>query len=1020
MRRWRTAGGAVASILAALGAAPAVQADFDVESFVAKATSAHATDPRLEGPHYHTAGGHPHFASTEIIFETTEDGSPDGNVRHLRVDPPAGLVSNPQALPQCTNEQLASPTGCPPETQLGTEEIQALVDGIFLDLKVPFYNMTIDDTQVSRFAFNPGHAGRAVAGDLGPVAGALGAFERVDIVGGVRWEGDYGVFFTIRDTAASPEVIRSKLKFFAVPASGAHDPERGEACLGARTPTAPLPLIPYQCGGGGQTSPATPTPFLTNPTRCPEQKLMTLLTVVSHNEETRQKPSFTTTRTSDGGEGPSHCDQVPFDPTIELTPDTSRPDSPTGPRFNLHVPTHGLLTPGEISTAHVKDVSVTLPPGLTLNPSAANGLQACTDAQLALGTRNPVACPPASNVGAVSVNTPLLPAPLQGSIFVGQPLPGDRYRVFLVAEGNGVSVRLKGSAVPNPSTGQLTVTFANNPQQSFEDFTLDVRDGSRAPLATPQDCGPKTTTSVLTPYSGTPPVSPSSGFGIGGGGCPPGFEPGFGARTASPTSGAFAPFGASIARPDRNQFLSGVRVDTPPGLGAMISRVEQCPDAAAATGACPAGSRIGTASTRSGAGPEPFALAGPVYFTGPYRDAPFGMVVAIRAIAGPYDLGTVVVRQRVYVDPNDAHVTVISDPLPQILAGVPIRLRDVDVVLDRPGFVYNPTSCGQKQVGATLHSIHGTAAGRSAALRFDNCQALPFSPRMSMRLTGRRQIRLGKHPGLRVRVRQSGRQASVGHARVTLPLSLALDPNNAQAVCDFEAGLRADCPAKSRIGRATAISPALNRPLRGPVYFVQGIRIDPTTGNRIRTLPSLLVKLDGEVRINLRGDTAVERRRLVSTFEAVPDAPVSRFDLRLKGGRGGILAVAARRGLCARRKHVTRAVFTGQNGKGKPLRVRMANPCRRSRLKLRQARARGDRLVVKGTIAKRAKKRVKVSLRCGKTKTVERARRSTRRRWKVAIVLQGRCADAARGKLRAVYPGAGRFTKAVRKRTVRL
>jgi hypothetical protein len=1013
-------GGTFAAVAAALAFAPAAHAEFGIEEFVAKATSAHATDPRLEGAHYDIAGGHPHFASTEIIFNTTEDGSPDGNVHHLRVDPPAGLVSNPQALDQCTNEQLASPTGCPPETQLGAEEIEAVVDGIFLDLKVPFYNMTIDDTQVSRFAFNPGHAGRTFGGVPGNVAGALDAFERVDIIGGVRWEGDYGVFFTIRDTAASPEVIRSKLKFFAVPGSDAHDEERGEACLRATTGGL-LPITLFDdCGGGGETSETQEVPFLTNPTRCPEQKLMTLLTVVSHNGETAQRPSFTTTRTSDGGEGPSECDQVPFDPTIELMPDTSQPDAPTGPRFNLHVPTHGLLTPGEISTSHVKDVSVTLPPGLTLNPSAANGLQACTDAQLALGTRNPVACPPASNVGAVSVNTPLLPAPLQGSIFVGQPLPGNQYRVFLVAEGNGVSVRLKGSAVPNPSTGQLTVTFAGNPQQSFEDFTLDVRDGSRAPLATPQDCGPKTTTSVLTPYSGTAPVTPTSGFDIGGAGCPPGFEPGFGARTANATSGAFAPFGASIARPDRNQFLSGVRVDTPPGLGAMISRVEQCPDAAAAVGACPAGSRIGTASTRSGAGPEPFALAGPVYFTGPYGDAPFGMVVAIRAIAGPYDLGTVVVRQRVYVDPNDAHVTVVSDPLPQILEGVPIRLRDIDVAIDRDGFVYNPTSCGEKQVGATLHSIRGAASGRAASVRFDNCEALAFRPRMSMRLTGRRQIRLGKHPGLRVRVTQPGRQASVGHARVVLPLSLALDPDNAQAVCDFEAGLRADCPAKSRIGRATAISPALNRPLRGPVYFVQGIRIDPNTGNRIRTLPSLLVKLAGEVRINLRGDTAVERRKLVSTFENVPDAPVSRFGMRLKGGRGGILAVAARRGLCARRKHITRAAFTGQNGKRAPLRVRMANPCRRARLKVGRIRARGNGLAVKGRIVKGARRRVKVVLRCGKTRVAKRARRSAPRRWKATLALRGRCSGAPRGRLRVAYPGGDRFAPMARKRNVRL
>ncbi len=996
---------------ALLALAPAAQAAFGIQEFVAKVTNADEDD------HYEPAGGHPHFGITDFTFNTEGDGSPDGNVEDLRVDPPPGLVSNPQALPQCTDVQRQT-TGCPPETQLGTEELTAFVDGIFLDLKVPFYNMTFDETQVSRFGLNPEKAGDAITPILPTeIVTALGAIHPVDIIGGVRWESDYGVFFTISDTAESPEVVKSKLKFFAVPASSAHDAERGESCLGTRSPN-PLLAIPYQCDGGGQTSSAPAVPFLTNPTRCLEQKLTTLLTVTSHAGETVSVPSFTTTR-DDGGEGPSDCDQLPFDPSIALTPDTAQPDSPTGPVFNLHVPTDGLLTPGALSTSHVEDVSVTLPPGMTLNPSAANGLEACADAQLALGTRDPVACPPASHIGTVTVNTPLLPNPLEGSIYVGQPQPGNQYRVFLTAEGHGVSLRLEGSAVPDPGTGQLTVTFADNPQQAFEDFTLDVRDGSRAPLATPLDCGPKTVTSVLTPYSGTAPVNPTSGFDIAGAGCPAPFLPTFGASTANPTSGALAPFHASIARPDGNQFLSGVSVDTPPGLGAMISRVEQCPDAAAATGACPAGSLIGSVSTRSGAGPEPFALSGPVYLTGPYKGAPFGMVAVIRAIAGPYDLGTVVVRERIHVDPNDAHVTVVSDPLPRILEGVPIRLRDVGVAVDRPGFIYNPTSCGEKQVASTLHSTQDAAIGRTASVAFGNCQALPFAPKMSMRLTGPRQMAFGKHPGLAVSVSQTDGQASVGRARVELPLSLALDPNNAQAICGFEAGLRADCPAASRIGTATAISPALKRSLTGPVYFVQGIRVDPKTGNRIRTLPSLLVKLHGEVDIHLRGTTEVVKRRLVSTFDRVPDAPVSRFDMKLKGGKGGILAVSARRGVCGRRQ-VARSAFTGHNAKLAAFRVTMAKACKPSRLKIKRVRASGDRLIVRGAIARGAKKRVTVALRCGKTRVAKRARRIGPNRWRTALALRGRCADASRAKLRAAYPGSGPFAATARKRTVRL
>jgi hypothetical protein len=657
---------------------------------------------------------------------------------------------------------------------------------------------------------------------------------------------------------------------------------------------------------------------------------------------------------------------------------------------------------------------------MTLNPSAANGLEACPDAGLAQGTRNPVDCPVASQIGTVSVDTPLLPNPLEGTLYVGQPQPGNQYRMFLVAEGNGVSLRLKGSARPNASTGQLTVTFENNPQQAFETIAVDARDGARAPLATPQDCGQKTTTSLLTAYSGAPSATPTTAFAMAGPGCPPSFEPGFAARSANPVSGAFAPFHADIARADRNQFLSGVRVDTPPGLGAMISRVDECSSAAAATGACPAGTRIGTVRTRSGAGPEPFALSGPVYLTEGYKGAPFGMVVVVRAIAGPYDLGTVIVRQQVHVDPNDAHVTVVSDPLPQILEGVPIRLRDVDVAIDREDFVYNPTSCGERQVGSTLHSIQGTARNRAAAVRFDGCERLGFSPKLSLRLTGAKQTKLGGHPALSSTVTQAGRQANIGGARVVLPLSLALDPANAQAICGYEAALRADCPAKSRIGTAKAVSPALDDPLTGPVYFVQGIRFDPTTGNRIRTLPTLLVKLNGEVRINVRARTDVVNKRLVSTFEAVPDAPVSRFDMKLKGGKGGILTVAARRGLCNRGTEIATAGFSGHNAKQAALRVKIPKPCKRPGLRVRSARVEGERLVVAGTLAKAARKRVRVVLRCDKTRVAKRARRAGPRRWVAALPLRGACGDGGRAKLSASYPGGGKFATATRRRAIRL
>jgi hypothetical protein len=938
-RRRRCATG-VLTLLAAVAllvAAPGAQAQFgvDPENWIAQVygtdaeTEAQATQEYGSVGIYDQAGGHPWKGITDFSFRLDGSGNPQGgNASNIRVDVPVGLVPNPTIFPRCPRLMFDAGT-CLPDTQIGIEELTVKEGPVVARVRVPLYNVEIAPDQVSLFGFRPADA-PAVVG-LASLAGV----HPVYIVGGVRDQPsqfgphDEGLYFTIDDAPATPPVLRSKLTFWGVPGDPVHNAQRGQSCVTVLAPIA----APEACAQPtGPPSTVPDIPFLNNPTKCGGVSLITRLSLWSHGG------AFATvddpTPTIDGKDGPQRCDRVPFGAGIEVVPDTTQPDTPVGPRVRLSTPQQGLQDKDVIATSHVKDVSVTLPPGMTINPSAANGLAACTDAQLAA---NPGAvggdeCPEASKVGTVDVKSPLLPDSLTGSAFVGQPLTGDMYRLFVTIEGRGVSVRLEGSVKPDPSTGQLTATFANNPEQPVDTFDIDFEDGPRAPLATPLDCGEKTATGVFTPYSGTAPVNAADSFTIAGA-CPASFALGFGAGTGSSTAGAFTSVTASISRDDRQQFLSGVRVDTPPGLGAIVKKMPQCSSALAARGACPASTRIGTARTRSGAGAEPFPLSGSVYFTEGYKRAPFGMVVVVRAIAGPYDLGTVVVRQSIFVDPNDAHVTVVSDPLPQILEGVPIRLRAVDVTLDRAKFAYNPTSCGTKPVGATLHSTQGAVHRPSANIATDRCQALRFRPRISMRLTGRRQIKLGKHPGLRVRVTQARGQANIGRARVVLPLSLALDPANAQAICGFEAGLRAKCPAKTRIGRASAISPALNRPLKGPVYFVQGIRIDPTTGNRIRTLPTLLVKLNGEVRINLRGATNVARRRLVSTFARVPDAPVSRFNMRLEGGKGGILAVAtrARKGICARRKQISRATFTGQNAKRKTVRVKMAKPCPRRR-----------------------------------------------------------------------------------------
>jgi hypothetical protein len=985
---------------------------------------------------YDQAGGHPYKGVVEInLTGTTED-----NVDNLRVDIPPGLVPNPNEFPKCSEIQLAGSV-CPLDAQIGIEEITASLSGVEINLRLPLYNVEPRPDDVARFGFNPLDV--AVIPGIGLITDALGALSPVYIVGGVRdsasianplnsgpfqFPVDNGLFFTISDVPETLAVLRSKLTFWGVPRDGLHDAQRRQSC--AQAPDL-LPIeLCFPLTATPNPSPNPEVPFLTNPTRCTGGKLTGRLIVNSGGGASDNRISQTPTIENAQGdplEGAQECDDVPVDGDVALTPDVTQPDSPSGPAVALQVPQPGLLDRDTLTTSHVEDVSVTLPPGMTINPSAANGLMACTDAQLAAGAGEPGgdACPAASDIGDVSTSSPLLPDDLGGNAYIGQPLSGDMYRLFVTVEGRGVSIRLKGSVKPNPSTGQLAAVFANNPELPFDELKVDFRDGPRAPLATPLDCGPKLASAIFTPWSGTAPKAGTSDpFGIAGSGCPAAFLPTFTAASATSQSGFYSPFTARIARSDRNQFLSRVRVKTPPGLLASISSVTQCPSVQAATGSCPASSRIGTATTRAGAGSEPFQLAGPVYFTGPYKGAPFGMVVAIRAIAGPYDLGTVIVRQSIFVDPNTAALTVVSDPLPTILKGVPIRLRAVDVSLDRQGFVFNPTSCGAKPVASTLYSLQGVAIDRATALGFNGCQALPFTPRMSMRLTGPRQTRFAKHPGLRVSVEQPARkgnsvQANIGKAVVKLPPSLALDPDNARAICSYENGLAAKCQPAARIGTARAISPALNRPLEGPVYFVQGIRIDPTTGNRIRTLPSLLATLRGEIAVNVRGTTAVEGRNLVSTFDRIPDAPVSRFDIDLKGGTGGVLTIGARRGICDRRQ-VSNAALTGQNAKLAAFPVTMRKPCRRPLLILRRLKAQGGDFVVRGTVRPKATKRISVALRCGSTRVAKAAGRSKPGRWGTALKLRGRCASARKGKLRVSYPGGGDFRIAVRKRTVTL
>ena len=594
------------------------------------------------------------------------------------------------------------------------------------------------------------------------------------------------------------------------------------------------------------------------------------------------------------------CGTLSFNPSISVHPDTAVADSPTGLNVDVHVP-QAPNDPSALATSMLKDATVTLPSGMAVNPAAADGLQACTQAQIGLDNASEPTCPDASKIGTAEIDSPIQADPLTGSIYLAQQSSnpfGSLLAIYVAVQSDGVLIKLAGDLVPDPATGQLTTVFSNNPQLPFTDFKLDFFGGNRAALVTPDSCGTFTTTSSLAPWSGNAAATASDSFAISSG-CVSGFSPTFTAGVSNPQAGASSLFGLSFSRADSDQKLSGLAVTLPPGLLAKVGRVPLCSDSDANAGTCPASTQVGTAQVGAGAGSEPFFLPGRVYLTGTYKGGQYGLAVVVPVLAGPLNLGTVVVRASINIDPTDARVTVVSDPLPTILDGIPLRLRRVDVRLDRPGFMVNPTSCDPTRLTGTLTSAAGASANVASRFQVGGCQALGFSPKLSIKLSGKGQTHSGSHPTLTANLTQPGGQANIRSAVVSLPLSLALDPTNSAHVCSYDVatavhGGAVGCPASTIVGTATAVTPLLSQPLTGKVYLVQGIRFGPQ-GQRIRTLPSLLAALRGQIALDLRATTSVTNiGQLVTTFSTIPDAPVSKFTLTIAGGRKGLLVITGR------------------------------------------------------------------------------------------------------------------------------
>jgi hypothetical protein len=827
-----------------------------------------------------------------LQFNTKTDSGgnaiPDDQVRNITVDLPSGFYGNPQVMAACTMRDVINLDGfCQPAAQVGVLNYE-LGPGTFLDF--PIYNVESPDSQTA-------------------VLAVVALSVPVKIVVSVRSDGDYGLRAKLSNLNQALNTTTTTLTLWGVPADPIHDVDR------------------FFPNGGlfGKGAPAgvPPRPFLSLPSRCEP-----VTTTVKTNSWQNPGKFVSASSTSPPLAG---CDQLKFDASIKARPQITTAGAPSGYDVRVTVPqdqsVKGLATP------QLRKAVVALPAGTRVSPASADGLGACTDADMKLGSDAEPTCSESSKVGTVSIDTPVLKNPVAGDIILGAQRPDQLLRLWFVVRGPGLLLKLPGKVDPDPVTGRLVATFDGTPQLPFTHLDTSFKGGSRAALVNPKACGTYTTHATLTPWSGGAPVETEDSFTIDQN-CDQAdrFEPALDAGVVDPAAGGSSPFVLNVSRPSGQQDFSTLDVTLPSGLLAHVGDVPLCPEAQAATGSCGAASQVGAVRTLAGAGPDPLTVPQPgkaptaVYLAGPYKGAPFSLSVVVPAQAGPFDLGTVVVRAGLFVDPDTAQATVKSDPLPTVLKGIPLDLQRLTVMMDRPEFMITPTNCDPLEVRARVGSITGKAVNLVRPFQANGCASLPYDPQLTMALTGKGQTTDNKHPALSARLTPNDGDANIKRVRAILPLSLALDPDNANGLCEPTDAARDRCPTASVVGSAQAVS-VLHEPLKAPVYFVRGERRDPKTGRTIRTLPKLYIPLKGDgVKVNINASSEVpDNKHLVTTFDNLPDVPLKSFDLKINGGQHGILVVSGTN-IC-HSNQVTTLQYAGQNGKAIEDDVPMATPC---------------------------------------------------------------------------------------------
>jgi hypothetical protein len=866
------------------------------------------------------AGSHPFELSASLGFTVAgrETPSPSngeseaplasGAPKDLELALPPGLVGDPRAVPRCSQKAFleGETLNCPLDTQVGT--VKPFFYGTLHSAVFPLYDIVPPPGQPAELGFSMS-------------IGHVPLFLEVQ-----RRNGHYALTASLRDVPESGPLQGAILTLWGVPAAASHDDEREGTDGAGDTPAESC--RPEAVSNGSEVkmvgcpSGAPPTPFLTLPSACQGSALTAAVeddSWESPGPPLERFPGEPVLAQSVGG-----CEALSFTPSLALTPETAQAGVPSGYTLDVHVPQDE--DPGALATPDLRRVVVSLPAGVVLSPSFANGLQACSPEQFEPPSPEahataPAVCPSASQIGTVKIATPLLASPLEGQIFLGTPAcspctPADAregrlIRLLVQAQGSGVAIKLEGSASIDQATGQLTASFEELPQLPFEDVQLMFSGGANAALANPSSaCGtPLAAGSRLTAYSSETAAEPSSGpFTVSA--CPPlQFQPSFTAGTTNNQAGAFSPLTVTLSRGAQEEDLRSLSVQLPPGLLGLFSMVAPCAPAQAQAGGCGAESQLGTATIVAGPGPDPLTLGGSVYLTGPYEGAPFGLSIAVPVVAGPLDLGEIIVGARLTVNPRTAALTVTSDPLPQTLDGIPLQLRTVDLDIDRKGFVFDPTNCHALAIGGTIDSSGGVAAPVSSRFQAANCATLAFAPKPTALTHAHASRAGGAH--LHVRIVFAHGQANLAKLDLELPRRLVVRLSTLQKACRvavFDAN-PGGCPAASVVGSATVLTPVLRAPLDGPVYVL-------SRGGK--ATPEIALVLQGEgVVVEVVGEARTRHGVVSAAFGSLPDAPISELDVLLDAGPHGLLAANLPEKLegdmCGTRMSMP-SELTGQNG----------------------------------------------------------------------------------------------------------